>query len=128
MTFTGYTLEQLRRRPDAALLLAHTDLLVDGPYRAGLPDNVRPWVGSTNQRFHFLTERYRRLESELGAMPDHLEISIGLDGRVSVIGWAPDRTIEDLLEGLGERGGPSQAGADGGVYTAISAATAAHQS
>jgi anaerobic ribonucleoside-triphosphate reductase activating protein len=103
MTFTGYTLAQLRSRENVALLLAHTDLLVDGPYRRDTPDTSRPWVGSTNQRFHFLSDRYRALEADLQAIPDRLEVSIGSDGRVSVIGWAPGRTIEDLLVGLGER-------------------------
>jgi anaerobic ribonucleoside-triphosphate reductase activating protein len=103
MTFTGHTLTRLRAREDAALLLAHTDLLVDGMYRADLPDSSRPWVGSTNQRFHFLTERYRALKGELHAVPDRLEVSIGRDGLLSVTGWAPGHTIHDLLEGLGER-------------------------
>jgi anaerobic ribonucleoside-triphosphate reductase activating protein len=60
MVFSGYTLENLRANPDphAANLLAHTDILVDGPYLRELPDTQRRWVGSTNQRVHFLTERY----------------------------------------------------------------------
>ena len=61
MVFTGHTLEQLKESPDphAAALLAHTDLLVDGPYLRELPDTRRRWIGSTNQRIHFLTDRYR---------------------------------------------------------------------
>jgi anaerobic ribonucleoside-triphosphate reductase activating protein len=59
MVFTGYTLEELRTKPDAAELLAHTDILVDGPYIREQPDTTRRWIGSTNQRIHFLTDRYR---------------------------------------------------------------------
>jgi anaerobic ribonucleoside-triphosphate reductase activating protein len=102
ITFTGHSLERLRMREDAALLLAHTDLLVDGPYRGDLLDTSRPWVGSTNQRFHFLTDRFRELRDEIQEIPDRLEVSIGRDGRVSVIGWAPAGTIEDLLGSVGE--------------------------
>jgi anaerobic ribonucleoside-triphosphate reductase activating protein len=60
MVFTGYTLEELRMRPDPHIhdLLAHTDILVDGPYDRDLPDATRRWIGSTNQRIHFLTDRY----------------------------------------------------------------------
>ena len=60
MVFTGYTLEELRRRQDPHIddLLAYTDILVDGPYERDLPDTTRRWIGSTNQRIHFLTERY----------------------------------------------------------------------
>ena len=60
MAFSGYLLEDLRVKSDAtAALLAQIDILVDGPYERDLPDNKRRWVGSTNQRIHFLTDRYR---------------------------------------------------------------------
>jgi anaerobic ribonucleoside-triphosphate reductase activating protein len=61
MIFSGYTLEQARELPDPAVaeLLALTDILVDGPYVREQPDTRRRWIGSTNQRIHFLTERYR---------------------------------------------------------------------
>ncbi|MFO0798939.1 MAG: 4Fe-4S single cluster domain-containing protein [Gemmataceae bacterium] len=59
MVFSGYTLDQLRGRPDAAGLLARTDILVDGPYLRDQPDAERRWIGSRNQGVHFLTDRYR---------------------------------------------------------------------
>lgn len=61
MVFSGYTLEELRARPEpeVAELIAATDILVDGPYDRDNPDNERRWIGSTNQRIHFLTDRYR---------------------------------------------------------------------
>jgi anaerobic ribonucleoside-triphosphate reductase activating protein len=60
MVFSGYTLEELREpsEPEVADLLGLTDILVDGPYDRGRPDNERRWVGSTNQRIHFFTDRY----------------------------------------------------------------------
>ncbi|QDU20700.1 4Fe-4S single cluster domain-containing protein [Urbifossiella limnaea] len=59
MVFSGYTLDQLRDRPDAAGLLDRTDILVDGPYLRDQPDTERRWIGSRNQGIHFLTNRYR---------------------------------------------------------------------
>ena len=60
MVFSGYTLEELRAKEDAAVgeLLGLVDILVDGPYMRDLPDRERRWIGSTNQRIHFLTDRY----------------------------------------------------------------------
>ena len=60
MIYSGYTLEDLRAKGDADVdrLLAQTDLLVDGPFLREQPDTARRWVGSTNQRLHFLTDRY----------------------------------------------------------------------
>jgi len=62
MVFSGYTLEQLEGRPAAAGLLAQIDLLVDGPYDLQLPEPPPPagrrWIGSQNQRMHYLTRAY----------------------------------------------------------------------
>src|SRR5438270_1937649 len=51
MIFTGYTLEELRESTDPVIhvLLAHTDILVDGPYVRELPETQRRWIGSANQ-------------------------------------------------------------------------------
>ena len=59
MVFTGYMLEEARRSPDAAVaeLLAETDILVDGPYLREQPETRRRWIGSANQRVHFLSDR-----------------------------------------------------------------------
>jgi anaerobic ribonucleoside-triphosphate reductase activating protein len=61
MVFSGFTLEEARRMPDPAVaeLLALTDILVDGPYLRDQPETARRWIGSANQRIHFLSDRYR---------------------------------------------------------------------
>jgi len=60
MVFSGYVIEELQTRsePEVAELLTLTDILVDGPYERDKPDTERRWIGSTNQRIHFLTPRY----------------------------------------------------------------------
>jgi anaerobic ribonucleoside-triphosphate reductase activating protein len=60
MVFSGFTLEEARAMPDPAVgeLIGLTDILVDGPYVRELPDTERRWIGSTNQRIHFLSARY----------------------------------------------------------------------
>lgn len=58
MIYTGFTLEALQAMPEAQPLLNATDLLVDGPYIREQPETRRRWIGSTNQRLHFLTKRY----------------------------------------------------------------------
>ena len=60
MVFSGFTLEELQARaePEVAELIAATDILVDGPYVREKPDTERRWIGSRNQRIHFLTPRY----------------------------------------------------------------------
>ncbi len=98
-TFTGYTLEALRRarRADYDALLAITDLLVDGPFVQQRLDLGRPWVGSSNQRFHFLTDRYRHLEAELASIPNRLEIRLHPDGGMEVNGMITQAALHSLL-------------------------------
>ncbi|MGQ0623323.1 MAG: 4Fe-4S single cluster domain-containing protein [Sporichthyaceae bacterium] len=101
MTFTGHTLQELRAAncPDTDRLLAATDLLVDGPYRAEQSETERPWVGSRNQRFHCLTPRYADLSGKLGELPNRVEIRIGADGTVLLNGFATVESTRALLAG-----------------------------
>lgn len=56
LCFTGGKIEDIKDRE----ILNYIDLLIDGEYREEEQDFSRPWVGSKNQRYHFLTERYDR--------------------------------------------------------------------
>ena len=87
MVFSGYTLDEARGLPDPAVadLLAHTDILVDGPYDRDRPDARRRWVGSTNQRIHFLTDRYRA-DDPCWRRPNTLELRL-VGGELSVNGF-----------------------------------------
>ena len=57
IVYTGFTLEELRGRPDAQALLAQTDLLIDGPYIHEKDDGLS-LRGSSNQRVIPITRRY----------------------------------------------------------------------
>jgi anaerobic ribonucleoside-triphosphate reductase activating protein len=77
MVFSGYTLEEIQQLPDPAVqqLLAHTDILVDGPYLRDQPETRRRWIGSANQRIHFLSDRYRA-DDPRWLLPNTLEIRL----------------------------------------------------
>jgi anaerobic ribonucleoside-triphosphate reductase activating protein len=104
MTFTGLTFEHLieAATDDGSIraLLNTTDLLVDGPYMANSPDLIRPWVGSTNQGFRFLTNRYRHLDGSLNDLPDRIEVRVTPDGTATVNGWASVDALDALLDGV----------------------------
>jgi anaerobic ribonucleoside-triphosphate reductase activating protein len=95
MVFSGYTLAEARALPDPAVadLLALTDILVDGPYLRDRPDTERRWIGSTNQRIHFLTDRYRA-DDPCWRQPNTLEIRLR-GGELSVNGF-PGRSAVGL--------------------------------
>lgn len=60
LCFTGGLLEDLRQNPINDKLLANIDLLIDGEFMIDKLDYSRPWCGSSNQRYHFLTNRYNK--------------------------------------------------------------------
>ena len=100
MTFTGYLLESIKSdgRPEWLRLLGITDLLIDGPYIESCADLSRPWVGSSNQRFHFLTDRYRHLEKSLLEIPNRVEIRILPSGEMSLNGMIGSEDLQSLTE------------------------------
>ncbi len=95
MVFSGYTLEEVRRLPDPAVaeLLAHTDILVDGPYLREQPETRRRWIGSANQRIHFLSDRYRA-DDPRWLLPNTLEIR--LHGSELTVNGFPARSAVGL--------------------------------
>ena len=78
MIFTGYTLEDARRLPDPAVseLLAETDILVDGPYLREQSETRRRWIGSANQRIHFLSSGRCPPDDPRWLHPNTLEIRL----------------------------------------------------
>jgi anaerobic ribonucleoside-triphosphate reductase activating protein len=95
MVFSGHTLEEARQLPDPAVreLLAETDILVDGPYLREQPETRRRWIGSANQRIHFLTGRCRA-DDPRWLQPNTLEIRLH-DGELTVNGF-PARSAVGL--------------------------------
>lgn len=89
MVFTGYTLEQIHRDPlpGALDLVANTDVLVDGPFVANFAESGRNWVGSRNQRFHFLTARYKPGIEYDSRWSNGVEFAVDLSGVIVRSGW-----------------------------------------
>jgi len=99
MVFTGMTLTYIKRqaRADWEEFLGEIDLLVDGPYIQSLHTNERRWIGSTNQRTHFLTDRYQDLADEVGgwdAGANTIELRL-VGGELTINGF-PDESIVEL--------------------------------
>lgn len=89
IVFTGYTMSEIdaMNLPGVDRLLLHTDLLIDGPYDATNPDEFRNWVGSTNQNFIYLSERYDSTIEHAHNASREVEWRISADGRISANGW-----------------------------------------
>lgn len=76
--FSGKTWESLRDDSACTALLAHTDLLIDGPFLLAEQDLTLAWRGSRNQRLLRLTERFQ--PEDLEPPPANGEVLIGPRG------------------------------------------------
>ena len=87
LTFTGYLLKELKdmHNRDVDRLLKFTDLLVDGPFLEELPDSKRAWIGSTNQKLWYLSNKYEK-GIEYACSEHKMEIMIS-EGDVLINGW-----------------------------------------
>jgi anaerobic ribonucleoside-triphosphate reductase activating protein len=109
VTFSGYEFDVIERSTDAGWrsLLAATDLLIAGPYIKKLTNFANPWVGSSNQTYHFLTPRYRHLEGRLSEFQNGVEIRIRPDGGVFINGMADIVQLHDLASSVASAAGES---------------------
>jgi anaerobic ribonucleoside-triphosphate reductase activating protein len=95
MVFSGFTLEEARQLPDTAVaeVLSETDILVDGPYLREQPERRRRWIGSANQRVHFLSDRCDRQDPRW-LQPNTLELR--LRGRELTVNGFPAAAAAEL--------------------------------
>ncbi|MBE7703639.1 MAG: radical SAM protein [Cyanobacteria bacterium SIG28] len=84
LCFTGGYIEELLNDEANKNLLNNTDLLIDGPFEIDKTDYSRPWCGSSNQRYHFLTDRYD--ENIFTKYKNKVEVNISKNGVVFMNG------------------------------------------
>ena len=95
--FTGNLIENLQVKYSD--ILQNIDLLIDGEYIEEQRDFSRPWVGSKNQRYHFLTNRYN--ESILKEYTNKIEVNVQENGTIFINGMGDFekvvKSFEDML-------------------------------
>ena len=96
LCFTGYFLEELQDDMKNKTLLENTDLLIDGPFEVENVDYSRPWCGSRNQRYHFLTDRYN--EEIFVKYKNKIEINISKNGGISLNGMGNFKEIMQKMD------------------------------
>ncbi|AWI04598.1 4Fe-4S single cluster domain-containing protein [Clostridium drakei] len=100
VTFTGYSLEELQESTNDGIkdLISLTDILIDGPYLQERKDLSRPWVGSSNQRYHFLTDRYKHIKDNICETKNQIEIRMDSMGKILINGMGDFNAIKGLFE------------------------------
>ncbi len=98
LTFTGFLYEDILSHgtSEQRALLSHTDVLLDGPYRETMRDFSRPLLGSTNQRYIFLSDRYSH--SEILGCKNKIELRVDRDGKILLNGMGDFQALEEKLQ------------------------------
>ena len=96
LCFTGGILDELKQNPKNKKLLENIDLLIDGPFEQDKIDFSRPWCGSSNQRYHFLTDRYS--EEIFTKYKNKVEINISKSGIVFMNGMGDFDKIQQKID------------------------------
>jgi len=105
MSYTGFTIEELRERHEDAQiqLLSRLDILVDGRYLRDQHATLL-WRGSKNQRIHFLSDRHISLRNSIDDNRVLLDLTIDEDGSFRWAGISP-RGFQQVVErGMRDRG------------------------
>ncbi len=96
IVFTGYTLSELidLQRSEINEALENIDVLIDGAYIEEKRDFSVPMIGSSNQTFHFFTERYK-----MSDFPENkIEARIQPNGEVQFNGMGDFRKLKRQWE------------------------------
>lgn len=96
LCFTGGLFEELQLIDENKTLLENIDLLIDGAFEADKIDYSRPWCGSSNQRYHFLTNRYN--EDIFKKYTNKVEINISKTGTIFMNGMGDFEKIVKKLD------------------------------
>lgn len=76
-------------------ILKNIDLLIDGEFKEEEKDFSRPWVGSKNQNYHFLSDKFNK--NILEEYKNKVELNIQKDGTIFINGMGD---FEELTKKL----------------------------
>lgn len=95
--FTGYKLEELQSKNDNSInkFLEQIDLLIDGGFEKENFDLSRPWVGSSNQCYHFLSDFYS--PEILSKYKNKIEARIDKNGKLEINGMGNFEALQTKI-------------------------------
>lgn len=93
--FTGYKYSKLKENKDFQTLIKYVDILIDGKYEQEKTDYSRAWIGSSNQNYYFLTDRYNK--SVISEYKNKIEVRITAENKVIMTGMGNFKELAKLV-------------------------------
>lgn len=95
IVFTGYEYSAFKDNKDFKELIKYVDILIDGRYEQDKADYSRAWVGSSNQKYYFLSDRYDK--SVITEYKNKIEVRISPDNKVVMTGMG---NFKEIIEAV----------------------------
>lgn len=98
IAFTGYTYEFLAKSNNESWkrLISSTDLLIDGKFEKNKLDYSRPLIGSSNQRFLFLSKAFT--EQEITSYENRFEVRVLKNGEITFNGMGDIEKLKKYVK------------------------------
>lgn len=109
IVYSGFTLEELRANEAKAPLLSVIDVLIDGRYVKEL-DVGRPYIGSSNQRIHYLSPRYSEIGPSYYVLTGKRRAEIKFTNNQVVLIGVPSKNVLRIWEDVKEKSGGTDYG------------------
>lgn len=95
IVFTGYEYEFIKDRADVQELIKNIDILVDGRYEQDKTDYSRAWVGSSNQKYYYFSNRYNK--EIVSSYKNKIEVRISPNNKVVMSGMGDFEKIKKMV-------------------------------
>lgn len=95
LVFTGYNYDEIFLKDEFKELAKHIDILIDGKYEQDKRDFSRPWVGSSNQKYYFFSNKYN--DDIIKFYKNKFEIRIDRHNKISVNGMGKFEELSDII-------------------------------
>ena len=96
IVFTGYEFKELEENAYFQELIKYVDILIDGRYEQDKIDYSRAWIGSSNQNYYFLTDRYDK--SVVTEYKNKIEVRITPENTVVMTGMGNFNELMEIME------------------------------
>lgn len=97
LLFTGYEYSQICQNDNFVELKEYLDILIDGRFDINKLDYSRPWVGSSNQNYYFLSDRYN--QNILQEYKNKIEVRFDKNNsKINLNGMGNYQKVVELLE------------------------------
>ncbi|WP_194189497.1 anaerobic ribonucleoside-triphosphate reductase activating protein [Clostridium chrysemydis] len=99
LCFSGYEYEYILKsnKEEWNKMLRYIDLLIDGPYIKDKRDFSRPWVGSSNQNYRFLSKRYENMKNNISDIKNKVEVRVSKNGSIFINGMGEIEKIKESV-------------------------------